>query len=642
MSQPRAADAPASPTAPKKAPFRWDDPFLLDDQLSEDERMIRDSARDFAQDRLMPRILEANRHERFDREIMNEMGALGLLGCTLEGYGCAGVNYVSYGLIAREIERVDSGYRSAMSVQSGLVMYPIHAYGSEAQRQTYLPRLATGAIVGCFGLTEPDHGSDAGGMKTRAHAVDGGYRLNGAKMWITNSPIADVMIVWAKDDDDAIRGFILERGMAGLSTPRIEGKFSLRASATGEIVMDDVFVPDENYLAGAKGLSGPFGCLNNARLGIAWGALGAAEFCWHAARTYTLERKQFGRPLAANQLIQKKLADMQTEIAIGLQGALRVARLRDQGRAAGRGAQRELAFDPGRRQARHAALQDEAADRVVVVLGPDDHDVGDGRIGDPHLRAVQPVAAVDGVRARLHAAGVGAVVRLGEAEAADDRASRQPGQVGLALSLAAIGVDRVHDQPRLDAHRRAVARIDALDLARDQPVGDVVDAGAAVALEGAAEQAERAHLVHDLAVEALVAVGLEDARHKPVLGEVARAVADHALVFRKLVVKQERVVPPEGRFLRRGRAGRGVGGARLAHGVLRGGRDALLGGYYGIVRSPLSGKGDLRSIATQAFAAYAAARTCGLAKFARFNSVEFCRSAPPRRCTGGEQRRAGV
>ena len=334
MSQPRAADAPASPTAPKNAPFRWDDPFLLDDQLSEDERMIRDSARDFAQDRLMPRILEANRHERFDREIMNEMGALGLLGCTLEGYGCAGVNYVSYGLIAREIERVDSGYRSAMSVQSGLVMYPIHAYGSEAQRQTYLPRLATGAIVGCFGLTEPDHGSDAGGLKTRAHAVDGGYRLNGAKMWITNSPIADVMIVWAKDDDDAIRGFILERGMAGLSTPRIEGKFSLRASATGEIVMDDVFVPDENYLAGAKGLSGPFGCLNNARLGIAWGALGAAEFCWHAARTYTLERKQFGRPLAANQLIQKKLADMQTEIAIGLQGALRVARLRDQGRAA--------------------------------------------------------------------------------------------------------------------------------------------------------------------------------------------------------------------------------------------------------------------------------------------------------------------
>ena len=334
MSQPRAADAPASPTAPKKAPFQWDDPFLLDDQLSEDERMIRDSARDFAQDRLMPRILEANRHERFDREIMNEMGALGLLGCTLEGYGCAGVNYVSYGLIAREIERVDSGYRSAMSVQSGLVMYPIHAYGSEAQRQTYLPRLATGEIVGCFGLTEPDHGSDAGSMKTRAHAVDGGCRLNGAKMWITNSPIADVMIVWAKDDDDAIRGFILERGMAGLSTPKIEGKFALRASATGEIVMDDVFVPAENLLPGAKGLGGPFGCLNNARLGISWGALGAAEFCWHAARTYTLERKQFGRPLAANQLIQKKLADMQTEIAIGLQGALRAARLSDQGRAA--------------------------------------------------------------------------------------------------------------------------------------------------------------------------------------------------------------------------------------------------------------------------------------------------------------------
>ncbi len=334
MSQPLSAEtATSAKTAPKPA-FKWDDAFLLDDQLSDDERMIRDTTHDYAQEKLMPRILMANRNETFDREIMNEMGALGLLGCTLEGYGCAGVNYVSYGLIAREIERVDSGYRSAMSVQSGLVMYPIHAYGTEAQRETYLPRLARGEIVGCFGLTEPDYGSDAGGLKTRASKVDGGYTLKGAKMWITNSPIADIMIVWAKDDEDVIRGFILERGMEGLSTPKIEGKFSLRASATGEIVMDDVFLPDENYLPNAKGLSGPFGCLNNARLGISWGALGAAEFCWHAARSYTLERKQFGRPLAATQLVQKKLADMQTEITIGLQAALRVSRLRDEGRAA--------------------------------------------------------------------------------------------------------------------------------------------------------------------------------------------------------------------------------------------------------------------------------------------------------------------
>ncbi len=334
MSQPLAAEtaAPAKPDA--KPAFQWDDAFLLDDQLSDDERMIRDTTHDYAQDKLMPRILMANRNETFDVEIMAEMGELGLLGCTLEGYGCAGVNYVSYGLIAREIERVDSGYRSAMSVQSGLVMYPIHAYGSEDQREKFLPRLALGEIIGCFGLTEPDYGSDAGAMKTRAKKVDGGYRLKGAKMWITNSPIADIMIVWAKDDADVIRGFILERGMDGLSTPKIEGKFSLRASATGEIVMDDVFVPDENYLPDAKGLSGPFGCLNNARLGISWGALGAAEFCWHAARSYTLERKQFGRPLAATQLVQKKLADMQTEITIGLQAALRVSRLRDQGRAA--------------------------------------------------------------------------------------------------------------------------------------------------------------------------------------------------------------------------------------------------------------------------------------------------------------------
>ena len=334
MSQPLTDDS-AAPAKPEARPvFQWDDAFLLDDQLSDDERMIRDTTHDYAQDKLMPRILMANRNEIFDIEIMTEMGELGLLGCTLEGYGCAGVNYVSYGLIAREIERVDSGYRSAMSVQSGLVMYPIHAYGSEDQREKYLPRLALGEIIGCFGLTEPDYGSDAGAMTTRAKKVDGGYRLKGAKMWITNSPIADIMIVWAKDDEGVIRGFILERGMAGLATPKIDGKFSLRASATGEIVMDDVFVPDDNYLPDAKGLSGPFGCLNNARLGISWGALGAAEFCWHAARNYTLERKQFGRPLAANQLIQKKLADMQTEITIGLQAVLRVSRLRDEGRAA--------------------------------------------------------------------------------------------------------------------------------------------------------------------------------------------------------------------------------------------------------------------------------------------------------------------
>ena len=334
MSQPLAAGAEAGANRPEKPAFQWDDPFLLDDQLSEDERLIRDTTRDYAQARLMPRIVEANRHERFDREIVSEMGELGLLGCTLEGYGCAGVNYVSYGLVAREIERVDSGYRSAMSVQSSLVMYPIHAYGSEEQRARYLPRLAKGEIVGCFGLTEPDHGSDPGGMTTRARKADGGYKLSGAKTWITNAPIADVLLVWAKDDDDRIRGFLLERGMKGLSTPKIEGKFSLRASVTGQIVMDEVFVPADNALAGVSGLKGPFGCLNNARYGIGWGALGAAEFCWIAARNYTFERKQFGRPLAANQLIQKKLADMQTEIAIGLQAALRVGRLLDEGRAA--------------------------------------------------------------------------------------------------------------------------------------------------------------------------------------------------------------------------------------------------------------------------------------------------------------------
>jgi glutaryl-CoA dehydrogenase len=316
-----------------RAEFNWEDPLLLEDQLTEEERMVRDTARDYAQDKLMPRVLEANRHEKFHREIMNELGALGLLGSTIDGYGCAGTNYVSYGLIAREVERVDSGYRSAMSVQSSLVMHPIHAYGTEEQRQKYLPRLATGEIVGCFGLTEPDHGSDPGGMKTRAKKASGGYVLKGAKMWITNSPIADIAVVWAKTEDDVIRGFVVERGMKGFSTPKIEGKFSLRASITGEIVMEDVFVPEENLLPNVSGLKGPFGCLNNARYGISWGALGAAEFCWHAARQYTMDRKQFGRPLAANQLIQKKLADMQTEITLGLHACLRLGRLKDEGRA---------------------------------------------------------------------------------------------------------------------------------------------------------------------------------------------------------------------------------------------------------------------------------------------------------------------
>ena len=314
--------------------FSWEDPLLLEDQLTGEERMVRDTARTYAQDKLMPRILEANRHEKFDRTVLNEMGALGLLGSTLpEEYGCAGLNNVSYGLVAREIEIVDSAYRSTLSVQSSLVMHPIHAYGTEEQRQKYLPRLATGEIAGCFGLTEPDYGSDAGGMKTRARKADGGYTLTGNKMWITNSPVADILIVWAKTEDDVIRGFILERGMDGLSTPKIEGKFALRASITGEIVMDGVFVPEENLLPNAEGLKGPFGCLNKARFGIAWGSMGAAEFCWHAARTYTMDRKQFGRPLAANQLIQKKLADMQTEIALGLQACLRLGRLVDEGRS---------------------------------------------------------------------------------------------------------------------------------------------------------------------------------------------------------------------------------------------------------------------------------------------------------------------
>ena len=317
------------------ASFVWEDPFLLEEQLTEDERLIRDSVRGYAQEKLLPRVVSAFRDERFDREIMSEMGALGFLGSTIPvEYGGAGVSYVAYGLAAREVERIDSGYRSAMSVQSSLVMHPIHAYGSEAQRMKYLPKLASGEWVGCFGLTEPDHGSDPGGMRTRASKVDGGYILNGAKMWITNSPIADLAVVWAKSDahDNAIKGFVVERAFKGFSTPKIENKLSLRASITGEIVLEDVFVPDENLLPNAKGLGGPFGCLNRARYGISWGALGAAEFCWHAARQYTMDRKQFGRPLAQNQLIQKKLADMQTEIALGLQGSLRVGRLMDEGK----------------------------------------------------------------------------------------------------------------------------------------------------------------------------------------------------------------------------------------------------------------------------------------------------------------------
>jgi len=316
-------------TKSKRVSFDWQDPMFLEQQLSDEERMIRDAARDYCQDKLMPRIKLANRNESFDREIMTEFGELGLLGATIpERYGCAGVNYVCYGLVAREVERVDSGYRSAMSVQSSLVMHPIYAYGSEAQREKYLPRLATGELVGCFGLTEPDAGSDPASMKTTATQVDGGFRLKGAKMWITNSPIADIAVVWAKLDG-VIRGFILEREMEGFSTPKIEGKFSLRASVTGEIVMQDVFVPEENLLPGVEGLKGPFGCLNRARYGIAWGSMGAAEFCWQAARQYTLDRKQFGRPLAATQLVQKKLADMQTEIALGLQGCLQMGRLMD-------------------------------------------------------------------------------------------------------------------------------------------------------------------------------------------------------------------------------------------------------------------------------------------------------------------------
>ena len=312
----------------------WQDPFLLEQQLTDEQRMVRDSARQYAQGQLQPRLQEAYRKEETDPEIFREMGALGLLGSTIDGYGCPGVDYISYGLIAREVERVDSGYRSMMSVQSSLVMYPIYAYGTEAQREKYLPKLATGEWIGCFGLTEPDHGSDPGGMVTRARSVDGGYSITGAKMWISNSPIADVFVVWAKTDDDKIRGFVLEKGMPGLSAPKIEGKLALRASITGEIVMQDVFVSQEHLLPDVEGLKGPFGCLNNARYGIAWGALGAAEACWHAALNYTMERTQFGRPLASKQLIQLKLADMQTEISLGLQGCHRAGELMDAGKIA--------------------------------------------------------------------------------------------------------------------------------------------------------------------------------------------------------------------------------------------------------------------------------------------------------------------
>jgi len=322
------------PVATRKPAFKWDDPLLLDEQLGEDERMVRDTAHAYAQEKLMPRVRDAFRNEATDPSIFREMGELGLLGSTLPAeYGGAGLNYVCYGLVAREIERVDSGYRSMMSVQSSLVMFPIYTYGSEAQRKRYLPALARGERIGCFGLTEPNHGSDPGSMETRARSADGGFRLTGAKTWISNSPIADVFVVWAKLDG-VVRGFILERGAKGLSTPKIEGKFSLRTSITGEIVMDDVLVPEENLLPNVQGLKGPMGCLNSARYGIAWGALGAAEFCWHAARQYVLDRKQFGRPLAANQLVQKKLADMQTEITLGLQGCLRLGRMKDESRAA--------------------------------------------------------------------------------------------------------------------------------------------------------------------------------------------------------------------------------------------------------------------------------------------------------------------
>ena len=316
-----------------KAEFSWDDPFLLDEQLNEDEAMVRKSAQRYCQESLMPRIIEANRNEVFDPCIATEMGGIGLLGSTIHGYGCSGLNYVCYGLVAREVERVDSGYRSFMSVQSSLVMYPIYRYGSEEQKEKYLPLLAKGKMIGCFGLTEPDHGSDPGSMATKAVKVSGGFRLNGEKTWISNAPIADLMVVWAKNEEGRVQGFLLEKGAKGLTAPKIEGKFSLRASITGSIVMQNVFVADSMVLPGAMGLNAPFSCLNMARYGISWGAMGAAEFCWHAAREYAINRKQFGRPIAATQLVQKKLADMQTEIGLGLQACMRVGRMLDAGKA---------------------------------------------------------------------------------------------------------------------------------------------------------------------------------------------------------------------------------------------------------------------------------------------------------------------
>lgn len=327
MSQPQ----PKLGQPATKRAFDWSDPLFLDDLLSEEERMVRDTAHVYCQEKLMPRVMMAHREEYFDPAIMREMGELGFLGPTIDGYGCAGVNYVCYGLVAREVERVDSGYRSAMSVQSSLVMFPIHAYGSEAQRERYLPKLSSGEMIGCFGLTEPDAGSDPAGMRTWATKVDGGWKLHGGKTWISNAPEADVFLIWAKDDEGIIRGFLLDKGSPGLSAPKIEGKFSLRASVTGQIVMDDVFASEDCLLPGVSGLKGPFSCLTRARYGISWGSMGAAEFCWHAARSYTLERQQFGRALAANQLIQKKLADMQTEITLGLHAALRLGRIFDEG-----------------------------------------------------------------------------------------------------------------------------------------------------------------------------------------------------------------------------------------------------------------------------------------------------------------------
>ncbi len=333
MTYPTPDTATLRKAAMRDASFDWSDPLKLEGLLTEEERMIRDTARSYAQEQLMPRILEANRHEQFDVSVMKEMAEMGFLGATIQGFGCAGISYVGYGLISREFERVDTSFRSALGVQTTLSMTPIYLFGSQEQREKYLPAMARAELLGCFGLTEPDHGSDAGGMKTRARKVDGGWSLTGSKTWITHAPIADLMIVWAKDDEGVVRGFILERGMKGLETAKIQGKFSVRASPTGQILMDNVFVPESQRLPDARGIGAPFACLNNARFGICWGSLGAAEFCWHAARQYVMDRKQFGRPLAANQLIQKKLADMQTEIAIALQSVLRVSRLRDAGEA---------------------------------------------------------------------------------------------------------------------------------------------------------------------------------------------------------------------------------------------------------------------------------------------------------------------